>query len=1232
MTLIRELIEIPEHIQRGDYVLKLAEAVNRAEETVGQYVATPELGRCFDDALSFIRSALESRTSKAAYLHGSFGSGKSHFMAILHLILLGNPAARSIHELAGVITKHNAWTQGKRFLLVPYHMIGAANMEQGILGGYAEFIRAAHPKAPIPGIYLAEGLFRDAQTLRQRMGDDAFFATLNEAGGEASDEASDEASGEASGWGDLAAGWDDTRFEAALAAGPRSEERTLLVSALVGTFFRSYDLRATVQGEAYVPLDRGLAVISRHAADLGYDALLLFLDELILWLASHATERKFILQEAQKLAKLVEAQSADRPIPIVSFVARQRDLRELVGESVPGAEALNFSDSLGWQESRFHTITLEDRNLPAIAEKRVLKCRTDGARKELDAAFQSTAKIREAVMNTLLTSEGDREMFRKVYPFSPALVQTLIALSSMLQRERTALKVMVQLLVDQRDTLQVGDLVPVGDLFDVIAHGDEALTPQLAVHFENAKRLYHQKLLPALEQQHGRREELEKLPYDDPKRTAFRADDRLVKTLLLSALAGDVETLRGLNGERLAALNHGTIRTPVEGREGQEVLRRCKQWATAVGEIRIGEEANPTISVQLTGVDTESIIEQARREDNLGNRIRRVRQMLFEQLGIAGEGEFELYHEFAWRNTKRSCVVLFKNVRELLDESLEASEQEWKLVIDFPFDEEGYGPRDDLSRLQEFRLAHPEGTRTLVWLPSFLSPEAEKDLGMLVILEHALSGEWFGKYSSHLSPQDRQTARSVLESQGSMLVQRVQSHLEAAYGLEAILPGSLDTVRDLEPTEQFQTLLHGFQPRPPVAANLRGAMDNLLDQALSHEFPAHPKFDAETKMSNLRKVCEQVSQAARTKDGRAPVDKPLRPLLRGIAGPLLLGEMAYDATHFVLGHHWRSHFARKTAETGCALTVDRLRQWIDEPQAMGLPNEVANLVILVFAEQTNRSFLLHGAAFDASLTSMPEACELREETLPEPQSWEIAVYRAGKIFGEAPSPLLKASNVSLLASRVKEQATVAREPCRTYCRRLTDRLAWAKVSGSEADRSRTATTTLKLMERLQSVEPGEVVATLASAEIATSEDAMGTCFRKASELAGHLEVTNWEIFEAIARLPDERQAKAAKIRQQVTEALESDEHVIQLAPALSSAQSQAVRLLTEPVVKPEPKPEPKVTPPVTKGKRTVDQGTRGDLDLSAAQDLLAELEAKTVKDQTIRLSIGWRIEEGGADE
>ncbi|MGK7952977.1 MAG: hypothetical protein AB4368_30355 [Xenococcaceae cyanobacterium] len=162
MTLIKDLIEIPEQVQKGDFVLKLTEGVNDAEITLRDYVVTPELKNCFDNGLNFIKSALQGNTSKASYLHGSFGSGKSHFMAVLHLILQGNLQARGIKELAPVINKHNSWITGKKFLLVPYHAIGSNNMESCILGGYVDFVRKNHPDAPIPGVYLAESLFQDA--------------------------------------------------------------------------------------------------------------------------------------------------------------------------------------------------------------------------------------------------------------------------------------------------------------------------------------------------------------------------------------------------------------------------------------------------------------------------------------------------------------------------------------------------------------------------------------------------------------------------------------------------------------------------------------------------------------------------------------------------------------------------------------------------------------------------------------------------------------------------------------------------------------------------------------------------------------------------------------------------------------------------------------------------------------------------------------------------------------
>jgi hypothetical protein len=115
--------------------------------------------------------------------------------------------------------------------------------------------------------------------------------------------------------------------------------------------------------------------------------------------------------------------------------------------------------------------------------------------------------------------------------------------SEALQRERTALKLMLQLLVDRRDDLELGQIIPVGDLFDVIADGDEPFSEAMRIHFDNAKRLYKQKLLPHLERQHGVTWENIRIGDADPaKARALRNDARLIKTLLLSALVPEVDS------------------------------------------------------------------------------------------------------------------------------------------------------------------------------------------------------------------------------------------------------------------------------------------------------------------------------------------------------------------------------------------------------------------------------------------------------------------------------------------------------------------------------------------------------------------------------------------------------------------------------------------------------------------------------------------------------------------
>ena len=131
-TLLRDVISIPERVGADDYVLRLTDSTHdeaHLKAALDQYVVTDSLRQNFLASLDLVADALSQNTSRAAYLTGSFGSGKSHFMAILSLLLRSDATARGKPELASVVSKHNGWTQGKKFLVVPYHMINAETLE-----------------------------------------------------------------------------------------------------------------------------------------------------------------------------------------------------------------------------------------------------------------------------------------------------------------------------------------------------------------------------------------------------------------------------------------------------------------------------------------------------------------------------------------------------------------------------------------------------------------------------------------------------------------------------------------------------------------------------------------------------------------------------------------------------------------------------------------------------------------------------------------------------------------------------------------------------------------------------------------------------------------------------------------------------------------------------------------------------------------------------------------------
>ena len=1153
MTLLRDVLHIPEQVHDGAFVLKLTEGVSdtRRTETLESYVVTPALADAFDRALGLVSHALESGQSQAAFVHGSFGSGKSHFMAVLHALLGHEPAARGIADLQPVLGRRAA-LDGRRFLRLSFHLVGADSLEAAVLSAALEQIRRlpadVRADVPLPELHESDALLRDAVAQRELLGDETFFARLG--GG---------SSGASAGWGALAAtGWDATSFEEAVAQPPGSEARGRLLESLTATFFSA----ARTSGQ-WVKLDVGLARIAGAAHAMGFDAVVLFLDELILWLVSQAGRPGFVAAEGPKVANFVEGGAAERAVPVISFLARQRNLRDFLGDmGETGAVREAVDGTLMWWEKRFDKIELGDDNLPHIAQARLLRPRDEAARETLDASFRALDR-RPAVWDVLLDGVGrgedtdshgsDQESFRRTYPFSPALVATLRAVAGALQRERTALTVMQRVLVAQRDTLAVDDVVPVGDVYDHVVQGNEALTPDLERQYSAARRLWSEKLRPAVLREHRVSEdEADALPPDH----AARRDERLAKTILLASLVPAVPALRNLTASRIAALNLGSVVSPVPGVEAPTVLGKLRQWQTSVPEITLsGDSANPTVSLRLAEVDWEGVVERARSIDTEGQRRQTLQELVRDALGLGAATEMVTRRSVVWRGTRREAEVVFGNVRsarDLPDDAFRPVGDAWRVVVDHPFDEAGHGRRDDVARLEGLRSGGAT-SRTVAWLPLFLSEERMRDLGTLVVLDHLLGGTGarYDAATEGMGAIERAQIRSILTTQRGVLRERMTQVLAQAYGITTPVVG--DVVADDAEPRVLHSLDPDLHPAPPVAPTLSAALDALLDQALSAQHPDHPRVpgEGEVRPAEMRTLLEH-ARTARTDAsgaGRATVERKDRPALARLAGPLGLGEL-HDNIYQLDGatFRWRNDFSRLAREEGVedAVPVRRLRAWLDPDGRRGLTLEMSGLVALVWGVLEDRAWYRGGTRLDVppEVGRVPDDAELRRVNLPGEDAWGRAVARAATVLGVAAPRYLTASNVATLDRQVRERArtfATAAPDLETALDREAERLGLDAASA----RVRTARAGRGLVDALTGARDGVALVAALAADPGVGDDVLARSLASAVEVTDTLRRTQWDVLDLVE---PELPARAG-----LREAAAADELVAPLGAALQTA-------------------------------------------------------------------------------
>lgn len=1047
-----EIFDIPE--SAGDtFVLKLSDSVSdhdKLKATIDSYVITDEIAGNLNAALGYVDRALTTGNNQGVYLTGSFGSGKSHFMAVLFALLAAEPATRDVPELQPLITEHTGTGHaiGRNLLQLPFHFLDSTSIEDTIFKGYLKHLEALHPEAPLPVLHASEGLFADADSTRAAMGDEAFFARLNEAhsgpegvrtpgtpGAPGASSPAGSAAPAVTGGVDFgalmgAAGvdtagandWTAVSYRTARATTASEVQRRNLSSALTETLFTAY--RTNSQ---WISLADGLAEIARHAKSLGYEGVVLFLDELILWLMFQRSAEIFN-NEAQKLTLLVESGQGQLAVPVISFIARQYDLATWKDSSVEAGRELEARrQSFKHQEGRFNDIQLGSRNLPMIAHKRLLRPLNDSAEMKLSRAF-ADLKLNGDVMNVLLdgvnTDENhqasDLERFKLTFPFSPALIDTLISLSSIMQRERTALKVMETMLIDKRSSMTIDGVIPVGDSFDYLLAGNEKMGNDAAHRFALGKKFWNDKLRPLILKTHD-------LPAstrdEDIADTPAGAELCIGKTLILSAIAPEVPALKQMTASRLAHLNHGSIRTPFRGGDVSVVLKIVRTWAAEFPEVIITPGVkNPTITLKLEDVPWEAVIAQARSQDTEGRRAKKIRTLLTGAFGIASvevgtDGSYA--RTVTWRGTDRNVEFVFGNVRDKADLPdhffTPGFEGALRIIVDVPFDEPDHSVAEDHTRVKSLQGSVTTAPFTVIWLPHFLSSERMEKLGELVIIDHVLTENGWRDYTQNVAADDREAIRQTLRQRQLSLTNQLTLWLEEVYGVDS----GQEFAIGQEPLKTLDPALAVSKPR---GASLADATDNLITTLFDQKFPDHPDYGSDRSLTrtDFGKVVDVLRAAAADSQGRADMPVDARKACRTILPALKIG-----AVH-------ESHLVFTADNAGTALTTgipQRLRadgHDLDQPVSVlavenavgalnpnaGLTDFTKDLYVCAWAALTNRSWVDHSREIEApAFRNLDYRMELRPVVLPDQEDWDTALTVAGKLFGLQTSPHRSAANL-----------------------------------------------------------------------------------------------------------------------------------------------------------------------------------------------------------------------------
>jgi hypothetical protein len=849
ITTISDAFELPrpQDIRAMGFVVKLRESDPSSDEVkqlVEDYVITPAVEKELPRILDEMKQVFDRGEEYGRFIHGSFGSGKSHFMMMLALLLEGTPSAwKKFRPLLNAhrdaqqsqrrdAPEHEGWLSKAGLLVVRIHMLSVRGKTTG-------FDRAVY-----------EGF---NQALKRR--GKALFEFLNV------ESIFDEVRWEAKEYGDIV--W--KRLETAGIVSGREDFEAIANGSVQA---RERFARAWLQYKGREPSDagidprwsEGLKRMAEHAKAQGFGGIVLMIDEFLLWLAEKSGQE--FVQEINNLNVIVDHNTGQRSAPIFVFVARQRNLQEFFPDLVDESK---IHEHLDHHAKRFEVTKLQDVELRHIVRGRVLRPRNAP---EIQRAVSSLSERHQKVLGALLAG-ADIDYLRDVYPFHPALIEMLVDVTSLMQRERSALRLLYELLVLHYPNLPLGEFLPVGSAFAAIFPESGVEASKKVELMQDIHHQYYSRLAPAIQKM----AEENSSELNGERR---RALDQLVKTVLLAEVSPRLKQ-GGLTIERLVQLNS----VDVEGETFRGQVRVAETDLLAlsqrVPDLQVaGQGKTALVRYVLGRVSLGEVLGRARSKvDNPAQRFKVFWGALKRAMGLEGsrgfedggpnEGDWDL----TWRRTRRRGRIKLGNVREMSYDDFEPPAGTFKVLVDYPWDEPGHTVDED--RLRATNVRKNKGLlHTVCWLPRHMSPTELGVLTELAAVRYLLSDAGQEDLLETLGPQDR----SKLLDQASIREKTLEGQLDELLKEVYVRHGEfVALITDVDSS----------RPRETLAENLEHIATLLMDR----QYPQHPNFLAEPRKQDLEALLEWMVQASESNVSVA-YDEAIGKVLKTLGQPLEL--------------------------------------------------------------------------------------------------------------------------------------------------------------------------------------------------------------------------------------------------------------------------------------------------------------------------------------------------------